>query len=259
MGPNRQGSNDTFYMIRRSLFLRSMIERKAKNILHNGTASIDESVLRAFLKVPKYKHGVRSMGAILEMSMLTGKNKFEQSVLPPQEQLDMHVDAEIFSKLVSRDVLLSSHLEKLAEEIHKEFQRTSGKPKSSASMKPWIKLDEKYKNANREQAQQIPEKLQLIHHDFMPVVGKTSADFKFTDEQVEFLAEIEHERFNEQKFREGWTLDRDVKQSDPHEKISPWLIDWEELPDKIKEYDRVAVRNIPKLLEKAGFEIYSLK
>ncbi|MEN6553737.1 MAG: RyR domain-containing protein, partial [Methanobacterium sp.] len=251
---------DTFYMIRRALFLRSMIERKAKNILNKKEeANIDESVLRAFLKVPKYKHGVRSMGAIFEMSMLTDKKKFEQSALPPQEQLDMHVDAEIFSKLVSRDVLLDSKMDELAQEIHKEFIRTSKKPKSSKSMQPWDLLDEKYKNANIEQAQQIPEKLQVFHYDFMPAIGEIKGDFEFTDEQVEVLAEMEHERFNEQKFREGWTLDRDAEDSDANKKISPWLIDWDELPDNIKEYDRIAVRNIPTLLNRVGFEIYSLK
>ena len=53
MGPNRKDNKDTFYMIRRALFLRSMIERKAKNILNDKKeANIDDSVLRALLKVP---------------------------------------------------------------------------------------------------------------------------------------------------------------------------------------------------------------
>jgi hypothetical protein len=122
MGPNRRDGEDTFYMIRKALFLRSMIERKAGNILNDKKeANIDDGVLRAFLKVPRYKHGVRSMGAIFEMSMLSNKNKFEQSALPPQEQLDMHVDAEIFSKLVSRDVLFGSAMEKLAKRSMKNI------------------------------------------------------------------------------------------------------------------------------------------
>ena len=259
MGPNRVGSKDSFYMIRRALFLRSMIERKASDILNTkGEANIDDGVLRALLKVPKYKHGVRSIGAIFEMSMLSNKKKFEQSALPPEEQLDMHVDAEIFSKLVSRDVLFASKMEKLAQEIHEEYRRTSGKDPSSIAMKPWDELDEKYKNANREQAQQIPEKLQEIHLDFMPALGKIK-DFTIKKENVELLAEMEHERFNKQKFKEGWKLDKTAKESDPDKQISPWLIDWDKLPNKIQEYDRIAIRNIPNLLKKAGFEIYSLK
>ena len=120
-GPNRKDNEDTFYMIRRALFLQSIIERKAKNLIQNKRANIDDSVLRALLKVPKYKHGVRSMAAILEMSMLNNKKKFEQSALPPEEQLDMHVDAEIFSKLVSRDVLFNSNMEKLAQKFMKSI------------------------------------------------------------------------------------------------------------------------------------------
>ena len=80
-------------------------------------------------------------------------------------------------------------------------------------MKPWNELNEKYKKANRQQAQQIPEKLQLLHYDFMPALGKIKETFKFNKEQVEILAEMEHERFNEQKFNEGWKLDRTIENS----------------------------------------------
>jgi len=36
-------------------------------------------------------------------------------------------------------------------------------------------------------------------------------------------------------------------------------VDWKELSEEIKEYDRQAVREIPRLLAKAKFEIYRLK
>jgi hypothetical protein len=260
MGPNRQGDNDTFYMIRRALFLRSMIERKAKNILHKGTASIDESVLRAFLKVPKYKHGVRSMGAILEMSMLTDKKKFEQSVLPPQEQLDMHVDAEIFSKLVSRDVLFGSHMENLAQEIHEEYRQSMKGKKTvdHAAMKPWVQLDEDNKNSNRDQALQIPEKLHEIHYDFIPTLEEPK-DFEFTKDEIETLAEMEHERWMAERLAKGWKQDDSLEESDHDNKLSPYLIHWDDLTEEVKNWDREPVSNIPKLLKKAGFEIYSLK
>lgn len=261
MGPNRRDGEDTFYMIRRALFLRSMIERKADNILNEDEkANIDDSVLRAFLKVPKYKHGVRSMGAILEMSMLSDKKKFEQSALPPEEQLDMHVDAEIFTKLVSRDVLFGRAMEKLAEEIHKDFvKRMKGKKSTEhAAMKPWDELDEGNKNSNRGQALQIPEKLQRIHYDFMPAISEPK-DFKFNPEEIEILAEMEHERWMEERLMEGWKQDDTLEESDHDRKLSPCLIPWEDLTEEVKDWDRDPVSNIPKLLKKAGFEIYSLK
>lgn len=261
MGPNRRDGEDTFYMIRRALFLRSMIERKASNILNDEKeANIDDGVLRAFLKVPKYKHGVRSMGAIFEMSMLSNKTKFEQSALPPQEQLDMHVDAEIFSELVARDVLFGSAMEKLAEEIHEEYRRTMEGKKSEdhAAMKPWNELDEANKNSNRNQALQIPEKLQKIHYDFLPAIGEVQ-DFQFSPDEIEILAEMEHQRWMDERLAEGWKQDYTLKESDHERKLSPYLISWDELTEEVKDWDREPVSNIPRLLKKAGFEIYSLK
>ncbi len=260
MGPNRKDSEDTFYMIRRALFLRSIIERKAKNLIQNKEANIDDSVLRALLKVPKYKHGVRSMSAILEMSMLNNKNKFEQSALPPEEQLDMHVDAEIFSKLVSRDVLFNSNMEKLAQEIHEEYRKSMKGKKSPdhAAMKPWKELSQANKKSNMDQALQIPEKLQKLHYDFMPAIG-IPKDFKFSQDEIEILAKMEHERWIDERLAEGWKQDETIKESNHEHKLSPYLIPWEKLTEKVKNWDRNPVRNIPNLLKKAGFEIYSLK
>ena len=58
--------------------------------------SIDDGVLRALLNVTRYKHGARSMTAVIEMSRLAGKKRFALSALPVKKQLDMHVDADEF-------------------------------------------------------------------------------------------------------------------------------------------------------------------
>lgn len=61
---------------------------------------IDDGVLRAFLAVEDYIHGARSMQAIVEMSTLSGKPRFERSSLPARRQLALHVDAGRFLELV---------------------------------------------------------------------------------------------------------------------------------------------------------------
>jgi hypothetical protein len=61
---------------------------------------IDEGLLRAFLLVPEYIHGARSMEAIVQMSSLAGKPRFERSSLPASQQLAVHVDAGAFMRLV---------------------------------------------------------------------------------------------------------------------------------------------------------------
>ncbi len=74
----------------------------------------------------------------------------------------------------------------------------------------------------------------------------------FTSEEIEFMAELEHERWNQERLKEGWQLgpERNVEK-----KISPYLVPWSELPDEIREYDRETVRSIPKLLSQVGVEI----
>jgi hypothetical protein len=82
--------------MRRALVLRSVLETKYERLLENSEGPIDDDVLLAMLRVGRYKHGVRSMEAILEMSTLGNATRFEKSHLPSEAQLDMHVDSYEF-------------------------------------------------------------------------------------------------------------------------------------------------------------------
>ncbi len=105
-GPNRQGPDDVATALRRALILRSLISSRAPQMLvDDGTheeprLQIDEGVLRAFLEIGEYIHGARSMEAIVQMSSLAGKPRFERSSLPARQQLAVHVDADKFLALV---------------------------------------------------------------------------------------------------------------------------------------------------------------
>lgn len=103
-GIDKKTKDDYLYMIRRAMVLRSILERKSKNIFLESEANIDPSVLNALIKVPKYKHGVRSMEAIIEMSILSNMRHFERSALPASEQLKLHVDAVEFKKCLNEQL-----------------------------------------------------------------------------------------------------------------------------------------------------------
>ncbi len=104
IGPNQQGGDDVAWPLRRALLLRSLIAQRAPQMMladaDGPHLEIDDGVLRAFLLVGEYIHGARSMEAILEMSALSGKPRFERSSLPARQQLSVHVDADLFLKLV---------------------------------------------------------------------------------------------------------------------------------------------------------------
>jgi len=99
-GPNPQGAGDVAYVLRRALLLRSLLQRKAPQIVEGELLRIDPGVLRAFLRADAYTHGARSMEAIIDMSALAGKSGFERASLPPANQLALHVDAARFLALV---------------------------------------------------------------------------------------------------------------------------------------------------------------
>jgi hypothetical protein len=103
-GPNPQDATDVAWPLRRALLLRSLIARRAPQMMSPGVSGarldIDEGVLRAFLLIGEYIHGARSMAAIVRMSALSGKPRFERASLPARQQLALHVDADEFLGLV---------------------------------------------------------------------------------------------------------------------------------------------------------------
>jgi hypothetical protein len=103
-GPNPQDAADVAWPLRRALILRSLIAQRAPQMMpvegSGARLEIDEGVLRAFLVVGDYIHGARSMAAIIQMSSLSGKPRFERSSLPARQQLGLHVDAREFLELV---------------------------------------------------------------------------------------------------------------------------------------------------------------
>ena len=255
LGPNPRNTDDTLCMIRRAIMLRFQLQRRSKDIFDNHDfARIDEGVLRALIKVPRYKHGVRSMEAILGMSMLAGHSTYEQSSLPPAEQLDLHVDAKQFQRLVVRDALFGAARDKIAQAIHDDY-RKGKKGANPAALRSWDTLAEDYREANRLQADDIPEKLRLIGRGFAPVAaGREPALPHLEAEEIERLAKLEHERWCNVKARGGWTCGL----RDDAKKQNPCLMPWEKLPEVVKNLNRRMVANIPVLLARAGFEIYRL-
>jgi hypothetical protein len=257
LGPNPSGEGDNLFMIRRAMLLRSLLERKARNLLTgDGRVRIDEGVLRAMIKVPLYKHGVRSMEALIDMSMLAGHRSFEQASLPPAQQMQLHVDAAKFSLLVVRDVIFGAARELLAQAIHEKYREDQKKNKTTddPAMVAWEQLPEQFKESNRQQADHIPVKLRRIGCGFGPPQGQQAAVMRFTKEEIEILAEMEHDRFVAERRTAGFTLgEKDLKK-----KTSPYLVPWDDLSDEVRSWDRNAVQIIPELVARAGFEVYRL-
>jgi len=187
LGPNQTDREwDQLFIIRRAMLLRSLLERKVPHLINTQEeAQIDNGLLRALLKVPRYKHESRSMEAILEMSMLSKAKKWEQSHLPSKEQLKLHVDEEQFSRLLMQDEFFSEKIEKLTKDLYIKQAFSYEKAGSSGivSSKNSETLGEEEKAYIRQQVKHIPIALQKINYEIISVTEKPRP-VEFTEKEL---------------------------------------------------------------------------
>lgn len=258
-GPNQTDEKlDQLFIIRRAILLRSLLERKVPHLINdNGEAQIDNGVLRAMLKIPRYKHESRSMEAILDMSMLTNSTKWEQSCLPSREQLKLHVDEEQFLRHLMHDAFYGEKIESIAMEIHEKYRMLNANNENmdEACIKPWEELSEELKNSSREQARNIPSALIKINYDIISVKDKPEFK-KFTPKELEILAKNEHMRWYRYRKESGWKYG-EVK--DSKKKTDSDLVSWNSLTQDKKDKLYKIVENWPEILAKSNFKIEPVK
>lgn len=147
--------------------------------------------------------------------------------------------------------------EELAQQIHEEYRRMQlANPQtnpSSASLVPWEDLDSGLKDSNRNQADQIFVKLRENGYKLRKAKQANPFNVSFTSEEIEHLAELEHGRWNAERLLAGW---KPGPVKGVVNKISPYIIPWENLMEEMKEWDRDPVRKLPEMLAKMRYEIY---
>jgi len=268
LGPNpQQGEEDPHTIIRRAILLRSIMLRNQPDLFQNKKLNIDQGVLKAFLHISKYKHGVRSIETILTMSQLASKTRFARSCLPSESQLDLHVNGQEFLALVQQVNLEGELLEKLASIHHLIFcQRmeekgynygaiTNEEEKTHSALLPWKDLPEDEKEQNRSAVRDIPQKLGRIGYVMIPARSNEPAEFPKGDEDLELLSRMEHERWMNVKLKAGWIF---APETNKPKKQHSALVPWEDLPEAEKEKDRDLVRAIPQLLTEIGYTVVDL-
>jgi len=259
LGPNQTDEQwDQLFIIRRAMLLRSLLERKTPHLISNrGEAQIDNGVLRAMLKVSRYKHESRSMEAILEMSRLTNSRKWEQSHLPSKNQLKLHVDEEQFYRYLMRDTFFSEKIEKLSIDLH-NMHITLHKDIHKlcfSCMHKWDDLSEEHKNSIRDQVKHIPNALHRINYEVISVKEKPEA-INFTERELSILAEYEHKRWSLQKKETGWRYGNTIDES---KKTHPSLLHWDRLSFDRKNMVIEDIKSWPKILGDSNFKIERLK
>ena len=119
------------------------------------------------------------------------------------------------------------------------------------SLADWDHLREDLRESNRQQADHIGAKLRRIGCVAVPkdTAGEPAV---FTPAEIEEMAEMEHGRWTAERLLAGWTW---AATRDPDLKRSPYLVRWQDVPPKIQDIDRNAVRRIPEILAKVGLSV----
>jgi hypothetical protein len=284
-GPNAQVSAeaDPHFVIRRAILLRSLLDRAAPLLFHEGgdgdgtktrELKIDPGVLRAFLQVGRYRHGARSLEAILNISQLANQRSFQRSRLPAQSQLDLHMDGQEFMDLVRSPSLSDDDalVEELARAVHEAYRvALRARGQTNGAFEDWAGLPAELQEQSRAFARSILPKVEQAGFKVVPAADGIP-DFSFAARAVEELAQLEHIRWMRPKIRGGW---RYGPMRDDAGKLHPGLLPWDEaseeeladifsplelavvgrepLSEEMKQRDRDLVRAIPSMLRRAGF------
>jgi hypothetical protein len=153
------------------------------------------------------------------------------------------------------ELIIGGTHEILARAIHKDYvvkQDAAGEtPETNPAMVPWDALPENLKESNRFQADHIGAKLRAVGCSIELSLDWDMEFFEFTDDEIELMAKMEHERWVDERRRNGWKKG----QKNLKKKKTPYLVPWDELDEDMKERDREPVRKLPAFLAAIGFRI----
>jgi voltage-gated potassium channel Kch len=142
-------------------------------------------------------------------------------------------------------------VERLARSIHDRYlllHPAADEEGDAPARVPWAGLPEDLRRSNRAQAEDIGRKLRVTGLALAPRSG-TNEPVEMTEEQVEYLAGLEHQRWRAEWEGAGWRPDR---RRDGRSRTHPDLLDWADLPEPTREKNRREVREIPYVLADVG-------
>lgn len=202
---------------------------------------------------------------LLRRARLTAYKWFEASLLVAifVTQVFLFADKQlagvlnILVALVIWGALRSAmRLEQLARAVHEEYVQSRLAEGHQATDDPalvdWDKLPETLKASNRSQARQMEQKLRTIDCALVPLHGHEALPFAFTDDEVELLAKMEHDRWCDERRASGWQYgsERDVQN-----RRTPYLVPWAQLSEEIRDLDRETVVKLPQYAARSGQQI----
>ena len=150
------------------------------------------------------------------------------------------------------DILLDIKTEQMAKEFHHHYIANSQSDQDGIKA-DWASLDEAIKESNRCLAQKIREYLNHFHYRIISRQGFDLPVFSLSDQEIEYIASREHQRWLEEKESDGWRygLEKNIAQ-----KTNPFIKNWEDLSEEEKKFNYEFVRIIPEIINQARLQIH---
>lgn len=238
------------------------IEDKKKVLADESRIEISESQIKIEYLAPK---------GIMESNFASNKERLLNNILNIS---DVFIDDVNVTCLASTDLFIEAiqrqdaniaprplleNIEKIAMAIHEDYllKQKERSYNAEPSLPSWDKLSQSLKYSNIRQARAITDKLKRLGYTTTyEALGEfyDRAEVKaLSDSQVEYLAKIEHDSWMNERIENGWTYG---KEKNVDNKVSPYIVPYEDLSEEIKELDRDAVRNMIPLLNSIGLKVF---
>lgn len=166
----------------------------------------------------------------------------------------------VMSAALTPQLALQSSTEFIARAKHGDYvtsERALGHTvQDNPSMAPWEDLPDSLRDSNRRFADGIGRKLDQAGLSIVPapLIDPDGPLPRLGDDDVEALARQEHDRWMNDLLRDGWRPTSGAK--DALAKLHPMLIPWQELDEAERDKDRQPVLDLPRMLARAGYELY---
>jgi voltage-gated potassium channel Kch len=153
------------------------------------------------------------------------------------------------------DLITRGDNEVLARALHEHYVRSQTalgvQRTTNPAVVPWAELPLPMRELNRNQADHIARELAAIGCRIGPLLDIEAEPLALTDDEVERLAGVEHERWLAERHAMGWTLGP----RNPERRTNPNLLPWDQLGEDARALTRTLVRQIPQSLATAGFAV----
>jgi voltage-gated potassium channel Kch len=147
------------------------------------------------------------------------------------------------------DVVLEGRRGLIARQVHESYRAAGGQLDL-----PWDELTDDGRELNRRHADDIARQLADAGYRLTPLLDWGAAPPELPAADVERMAQLEHERWMNQRLAEGWRYGPVRSNED---RINPDLVPWDRLRDtaNARKVSRDLVRERPRILARAGIQV----